>query len=265
METILSNIVLAPCGKRPVFWSRGTRHARVLSILCCLAALNGCGRAVNRSAERRVRDMLPTVLGPARLYTVHVTNSAMRTAQGRLSDVTIDGEDIAFRNGLLLDQLHLDLKDVDVDMKRSKVRSIGEAKFTATLTEKSMDEFLAGETPSGETIRDIHVRLADQNMVTLSAERMTLGVGVPFRLTGPVRLAGPARIEIDPTRMTVVGIPISGLPLRFLKRRFESAVDLTGIPFAVQLSSLQTAPGKLTLAGTANTASLVEQTQDGAR
>lgn len=234
-------------------------------LLCVVISMAGCGRAVNRTAERRVRDMLPSVLGPARVYRVHVANSPARTAQGHLSDVIIDGDDVAFRNGLLLDQLHLELKNVDVDIRRNKVRSIGEAHFTAALTEKSLDEFLAGEAPAGETIRGTHVHLGDQNIVTISAERMTLGVGVPFRLTGPIKLAGPAKIEIDATRMTVVGIPITGIPLKYLKRRFESAVDLTGIPFAVHLASLQTTPGKLTLSGTANTASILELAPSNAR
>src|SRR5258708_3885228 len=84
-------------------------------ILIILLLLNGCGRAVNRSAERRIRDILPDLLGPARQYRAHVESSPDRTVQGRLASVTVDGDDVELPNGLLLDRLHLDLKGVEVD------------------------------------------------------------------------------------------------------------------------------------------------------
>src|SRR5579884_1458581 len=90
-------------------------HRAILLLLVLLLGLTGCTRAINRSAERRIRDSLPDLIGPARSYSVHVSGSAERTMQGRLATVTVDGDDVDLPNGLLLDQLHLDLKDVEVD------------------------------------------------------------------------------------------------------------------------------------------------------
>ncbi len=233
----------------------------------CLVSLLlfcGCGRAINRSAERRIREALPNLLGSARQYQVHVDGAADRTLRGHLASVTIDGDDVQLANGLLLDQLHLELKGVDVDLNRGQLRHIQEARFTATVGEVGLDEFMAGEAPPGETYRNVRFTLRN-GLVTIRGERIVLGVGVPFALTGPLRLVGPTRIEIDPKHLTLVGIGISGLPLRFLKNRFESAIDLSSLPFPVQLTSVQAEMGRLTLSGTADTNALLLRAQEPAR
>jgi hypothetical protein len=232
-----------------------------LTLLTLFPLLVGCGRAINRTAERRIRDALPNILGPARQYRVHVENSPTRTIEGRLSNVTVDGDDVQLSNGLLLDQLHLDLQDMEVDTHSHQVRKIGSARFVATIGEAGLDEFLAGESPQGDTIRKTRVSLGDRNIVTIASERVTLGVGIPFQITGPLRVAGPRRNEIDAARMVVVGIPISGMPLRFLKQRFESGLDLSQLPFPVQITSVQTTRGRLMLAGTADVTALLRNAQ----
>src|SRR5262249_45288208 len=122
-------------------------------------------------------------------------------------------------------------------------------------------QYFAGEAPEGETFRKVRLTLME-NQVTIQGERIVLGLGVPFQLTGPIRLAGPTRIEIDPTHLTVIGIPLAGLPLRFLKSRFESAVDLSTLPFPIQLTDVQATAGKLTLMGSADTEALLRRTTE---
>jgi hypothetical protein len=247
-------------GEFPVPISATKRHylSLLMIVTLCLA---GCGRAINRSAERRLREALPDLLGPARQYQVHVDSAPGSTLRGHMANVTINGDDIELRNGLLLDQLHLDLKGVDVDVDHGRLRNIQEAGFVAMVGEASLDEFLAGEAPAGETFRNIGFTLRD-NRVTIRGERVVLGVGVPFQITGPLQLAGPQRIRIDPQRLTLVGISLTGLPLRFLKSRFESAIDLSSLPFPVQLTSAQSTAGRLILAGTVDTTALLHQAQE---
>lgn len=229
-------------------------------VLALTTQLIGCARPINRAAERRIRDALPDLIGPARQYRAHVENAPDQTIQGRLATVLIDGDDVELPTGLVVDRLHLELKGVEVDTARKAVRRVREAQFTITISQKTLDQFLVGEMPEGETIRNTRVALGN-DAVTISAERVVLGVGVPFHLTGPLRVAGPQRVEIDPTRLTVVGIPISGLPLRFLKSRLESGVDLSRLAFPVQLTGVQTLPGQLTLRGTADVEAILQQAQ----
>ncbi len=244
-----------------------TKKTFSFAFKCCAALLpilvlmaGGCGRAVNRGAERRVRDALPDLLGPAKQYRVHVGSAPGRTVQGRLGTVTIDGVDVRLSNGLLLDLLHLDLRGVAIDTRRGRVERVESAAFSATLGEASLDEFLAGESPPDSPLRKVRLHLAD-NAVTIAGQRVILGLDAPFQLTGPVRVAGPQRIEIDPTRLTVVGIPFQGVVLRFLKGRFESAIDLSRLPFPVRLSSVQAAPGRLILQGSADVSPLLDRAQ----
>jgi hypothetical protein len=232
-----------------------------LALLAGVLALTGCTRTVNRTAERKIRDVLPDVLGPARQYRVHVDSAPGNTVAGRIAAVTIDGDDVQLPNGLLVDQVHLELKGIDLDTKAQRVRSVREARFTMTVGENSLNEFLAGEAPEGETIQKLRLTL-NSGRVTLSAERVVLGVGVPFRFTGPLRLLPPNRIELDPTRFEVVGIPITGKPLRFLKERFENSLNLSALPLPVQLSSVTTTQARVTLSGTADVAALLHRAQE---
>jgi hypothetical protein len=238
-----------------------TRSLAFMALLLGVAALCGCTRTVNRTAERKIRDVLPDVLGPARQYRAHVDSAPGNTVAGRLAAVTIDGDDVQLPNGLLMDQIHLELKGIDLDTKAQRVRSVREARFTATVGENSLNEFLAGEAPDGETIQKLRLTL-NSGRVTLSAERIVLGVGVPFSFTGPLRLLPPRRIELDPTRFVVVGLPITGKPLQFLKERFENSLDLSALPFPVQITSVTTTKGQLTLSGTADVAALLRRAQE---
>lgn len=228
-------------------------------ILLLLLLLTGCERAVNRSAERRIRDALPDLLGPARQYRAHVESAPDRTVQGRLARVTVDGDDVELPNGLLLDQLHLELQGVEVDTGRRRVEKVREARFTANISEATLNHFLVGEMPEGETIRNTRLGLSD-NMVTITAERVVLGLGVPFRLSGPVHLTG-RRVELDPQRLVVIGIPISGRPLQFLLQKFEAGVDLSVLPFPVQVTDVQVRQGAVLLSGTADVETILKQAQ----
>jgi hypothetical protein len=245
-----------------------TRHGFRLAdfaaivVVCSLTA--GCGRTVNRSAERHIRDLLPDLIGNARQYRVHVNGDAGAAAQGKLAFVTVDGDDIQMTNGLLIDHLHLEMTNVNADLVHKQLRSVGSASFTASIGEASLDEFLAGESPDSEpgTLRNVHISLR-RNQVTISAERVLLGASIPFRAYGPLRLSGPHRIELDPTRLVVVGIPISGVPLEFLKRRFESAIDLSSLPVPILLHQVHTENRTLIMTGVPDIAAILRNRADG--
>ena len=237
--------------------------ATLLVVLGCFLLLlcMGCGRTINRAAERRIRDALPDILGPARQYKAHVANAPERTVQGRLASVEIDGDGVQLSNGLILDHLHLDLKGVEVDTGQKRVKQIREALFTATIRQADLDEYLAGESPIGETLKEVRLTLMANNQVTLTGKRLVLGLGVPFRMTGPLRVVTPQKIELDSTRLVVIGIPISGGPLHFLKQRFESAMDLSTLPIPIQVTQVQTEKGKLILSGTADVVAILQRTK----
>jgi len=245
------------------------RRIQIIRLATVVVALGGlvlaagsCGRVVNRTAERRIREALPDAIGPARQYRVHIDNAPLRSIEGKFANVTIDGDDVQFPTGILLDSLHIELKQVDIDSRHHKVRHIGDARFTIIVSDRSLDQYLAGEAPAGETIRKTRVLFGANNIVTVSGERVTLlNVGVPFRLTGPVRAASATRIEIDPRRLVVAGIPFSGGILRFFKNRIESSLDLRQFPTPIMLTSVTTEPGRMILSGSVDGEALVARAQ----
>lgn len=235
-----------------------------LLVFCVVSLVGpGCGRTVNRTAERRIREALPDLLGTARQYRVHVEGAPGHTLSGQLACVIIEGDDVELNNGLLLDHLHLELDGVDYDTGRRQVRDIKTASFEAMISENSMDQYLAGEAPQGEKIRNVRVAFGKGNSVTIAAERVTLGLGVPFRLSGPLRVVGKRSLEFDADRLVLIGIPITGAPLRFLLDRLVTGSNLSTLPFPVQLAEVRTSPGSLTLSGTADVPALLKRVQSG--
>ena len=229
--------------------SIGPAARRICLIAVATTCLAGCGRAINRSAERRIRDLLPDLVGNARQYRVHVEGADSETARGKLRSISVDGMDINLSNGLLLDSLHLDMMQVQADLEHKQLKSVGSAHFTASIGEPALDEFLAGESPEGETLRNLRITIRE-GTVTIRGERVVLGLGVPFRAYGPLRLAGSEAIELDPNKLVVIGIPISGAPLRFIKKKFESAMDLSSLPIPLRLDGVEMHNRKLILSGT---------------
>lgn len=240
------------------------RLLSLAAIACFVWSGTGCTRVVNRTAERRIREALPDALGPAREYRVHVENAPLQSVAGKFANIAIDGDDVRFPTGILLDGLHIDLKNVDIDTGRRRVRHVGEANFTITVSDRSLDQFLAGEAPAGENIRHTRVTFGDNNTVAVTGERVTvLNVGIPFRLTGPIRAASATRVEIDPRRLDVAGIPLSGVILNFFKSRIESSLDLRQLPVPVQLASVTTQRGRMILSGSVDAEALLARAQAG--
>lgn len=222
----------------------------------------GCNRPINREAEKRVKAVLPELLGPARQYAVRVDGGWDRTVRGKLRKVAIDGYDVELSSGLIVDQLRLDLDNVDVDLDRKRVRSVGAARFTATIGKKTLDEFLAGESPEGETLKNTRITLEDNNRVTIASQRVVLGVGVPFTVSGRVSVGGAQKIAFDAQGATVATIGVPGFVVDYLKNRFVSGVELRSLAFPVTLTDVQTRSGFLTLTGTVDAAALLQRAQE---
>src|SRR5437016_216109 len=55
---------------------RFIRPYAAATIVALMVVVPGCGRPINRTAERRIRDALPGYIGPARVWRAHVDNPA---------------------------------------------------------------------------------------------------------------------------------------------------------------------------------------------
>ncbi len=228
------------------------------ALLMGLLLVNGCARPVNRAAERRIREALPSLLGPAKAYRVHVESSPLNTISGRLARVLVDADDLQLPNGLLVQHLHLDLKGVDFDTQHKQLRHIDSAHFLAAVDENALTLYLIGQETEELNLQDLQIHILPNNILRIAGKRTVLGVGVPFSISGPVRLVGADRIELDPEHLTLVGIRVPDLLFGFIKSRFESAITLSNLPFPIHLTALHTQPGQLILEGDADVGKMAD-------
>ncbi|MCC6731242.1 MAG: DUF2993 domain-containing protein [Chthonomonadales bacterium] len=234
---------------------RGRTAAAIAACAIAAAMLTvGCTRPINRAAERRIRDALSRYVGPARAWRAHVDNPAERTVRGRIGRVSIEGERVGMGQNLVLDTLEIEMRDVDVDVGSSRVRSIGPTSFRAVVREADLNAYLrSAEDGSDAAARVERVELRN-GALRISATYAVLGGRVPFRATVAPRLAGPTRLEFDPRRMSVAGVPVP-LPagvLAWLARRLDAGFDFGALPFPLRVTAFTVADGAITVDGNAD-------------
>ena len=232
--------------------SRTDTNWRIASAVGILVLSAGCGRVVNRTVERRIREALPRTFGPAKDYRVHVASPMGRTLRGQLGTVTVDGDDVKLASGMVLEGLNLDLKDVDVDVKQKRLREIKESRFRIVIRDSAIDRFLVGKSLRGETVKNAHITFGEGNSLTVKADRIVDGATVPVSAVGSLKIRDPQHVGVDLTSLSVVGAPVEGPELEVVRSALENAIDLSRLPLHIRLTRIGTSRGTLLLEGTAD-------------
>lgn len=225
----------------------------LLSLLTLLVLTTGCARTINRSAERKIRDALPSYIGPARAWRAHVENPPERTIQGRLRDITIDGEQVQLRQTIVCDSLRIEMRDAVVDTARQRLRSVGLTTFAAVIGEQNLNDYLRRDPPEDEPVRIQRVQLR-QGAIYVEATRYLLGVHWPFTLTVEPRLVSETRLDFDPERMSVLGlrVPLPATVLRWFARRLNQGFDFSTLPFPLRVTRFWVEAGRVRVEGVAD-------------
>lgn len=239
---------------------RTTRHPLgiclpvwVVLLSACLLA-TGCGRTINRAAERRIRDALPQYIGPAHVWRAHVENPPERTIRGKLSQISIDGEGVDFGEIIRLEQLHLDMRDATFDVGARRLTSVASTSFQAAINERDLNEYLRKfPPPNEEPVRIKRVWLRPGHLYA-EGTRWALGKAWPFTATSEPSLVSKTRVKFDVDKMSVVGltVPLPSSWLRWLSHRLSQGFDFTTLPFPLQLDTFKVDSGRLTVSGTAD-------------
>lgn len=228
--------------------------AYMLALSGTLSVVLGCGRTINRTAERKIRDALPGYIGPARVWRAHVENPPERTMRGRLSVVTIDGEGVDLKQTVTLDTLHIEMHDTEVDSGRQQLKKVGSTTFLAVVTEQGLNEYLRrNPPPDEEPIRITHVQLRNGKLYA-EGTRSVLGKDLPFTSLVEPQLVSPTRLFFDPDRMSFLGLPVP-LPqvvLKWLSRRLSQGFDFSTMPFPLQITRFRVEAGRLYIEGSAD-------------
>lgn len=244
------------------FDARRLAAALWCSLPACIAILSaGCSRTINRAAERAIRDRLPRLVGDARTWRAHVDNPAGQTIEGRLHRVTVDGEHVNLGGAIYLDRLHVEIRNLVVDVASKRVIAIGSASFVATVSQSDLADYASPWSSTSEAgIQIRSIRLKPQ-VVSVAAVRRALGVDWPFEIDVEPRLEPPDRLEFDWDRMRVAGLPMP-LPqavLRWIGRRLASGFDLSQLPFPVLVRGFAVLPGRVVIWGDANVQELLNR------
>jgi hypothetical protein len=223
-------------------------------LLLLLALTTGCGRTINRTAERKIRDVLPTYIGSAKEWRAHVDNPADRTLHGSLRSVTIDGTDVHLRQIVTCDTLHIEMQNVEVDTRSQRIKSVGQTLFTATISERSLNDYLKqNPPPDDEPVRIKWVNLKP-GVLHVEATRWLLGRAWPYTMNVEPRLSSPTHLDFDPDRMTALGlkVPLPKSVLRWFAKRLSEGFDFSTLPFPLILQEFHVEQGRMTLTGTAD-------------
>jgi hypothetical protein len=215
--------------------------------------LTGCTRTINRTAERKIRDVLPEYIGPARVWRAHVDNNPERTIRGRLARVTIDGEEVRLKDTVDLASLHVQMEAVEVDTRRQLLKSVGSTTFRAVVGEAAVNDYLRRTDPPDDNTKFRVIRLAD-NRLRVYATYRVVGQNLDWSAEVEPRIASPTRLEFDPDRFSILGlrVPLPRSILVWLARRLSDGLDLSRLPFPVRITAFRVEPGRLTFEGTAD-------------
>ena len=247
MVARVMNLNLNASGKIRFFLS-------IIVILLPLVLSVGCARVVNRTAERKIRDILPIYLGPAKVWRAHVDNPPLRTIEGRLSKITIDGEDVQLHNQITCQSLHIVMDNVDIDPLQRKLKSVGKTTFQVTLDQNSLNQYIrANPLPPDQRI-GIRMIGARKGVLILYLDYMLLGKRIPFTISATPILTSPTTLEMEPDRMTVEGlhVPLPESWLRYLAKYVNHAFDFSSLPFPVYLNQFTVDRNRIELSGSAD-------------
>jgi hypothetical protein len=224
----------------------------------------GCSRTINRAAERRIRDILPEVVGPARSWRAFVRSSPINTVRGRLGDVDIEGEDVELAGIVRCARLRLHLRQVAVDTLQGEVESIAATHFEAVVDEAAVNDYLkASPPPADEPVRIESVRLLD-GRIYARGTRWLLGRAWPFTTSVEPELVNGTRLLFDPLRISIVGVrvPLPASWLSWLARRLSDGFDFRELPFPVRIRRFEVRRGQLLIQGTADVAEILRRSRE---
>ncbi len=221
-------------------------------LLAAFTSLLGCTRVVNRAAERRVRDQLATLLGPATKWLAHIDNPAERTVAGRIEQLTITGSGVRLRDTITCEVLEIVMRDMRIE--RDHVTEVGVTTFRARITEADLNRYLQ-EAPAeeAEPTRIKSVTVSNGKLVA-KATRRILGREFPYTVSVNPRLASVEQLVFEPNTMTILGLPVPlpAVALRWLAAKLSDGFDFSKLPFPVRVTHFTAEDGAVELRGFAD-------------
>lgn len=223
-----------------------TRLLPLVLLLLLLAA--GCGRPIERVAEKRLNERLRSLIGPADRYATRVRGGES-LLRGRARSVHVDGWNVRVTEDLIFDAVAFDLADVEADRDTGQIRRLGSVAFAAELGEENLMRYVRSRRIN---IPELRLRL-DESAITVSGRPEVFGFS-PARVSVSGNLAprpggSGTLLDFTPSRARVAIVPIPGPVLRYVAERLNPVLDLSTFPIPVRVSGAEVQNGRLRVRG----------------
>lgn len=233
------------------------RTFSALALLSIGGALWGCGHPVQETAAHKIADALPSVLGPASHYEVQVDGDPFALARGRARGVHIQGRDVQLSPKITLDTLNADAADVSFDTKTRRLSHVGATRFTATMDQAHLTEYLAQSKP---LLPNLVVTLGDSD-VEARVPVTFLGLHTTAALAGTFvpNSGDPSRLDFVTRGAQVGPVPLPAGLVNLAVDQLNPVISLTGLKAPLTITRSGVEHGRLVLQGMADLNGLVHE------
>jgi hypothetical protein len=230
------------------------RQPAALALLLLFAlgvGTTGCSsRFLQRMVERRLRNRLTSLIGPADRYTVSITGTDdSDLVLGRVRRLEVSGEGVRIGGELPIERFEMRLEHLRYTGASPDLIGVGESDLRVELSQASLNDYLA----EGRKENSVQARFVDGRLVL----RMTLklfGVPTPLVATGRLELEGEKRIVFRADTVEAPNAPLLGGGKMLVERQFNPLIDMEALHVPVRLKTLSVVDGHILLRGEADLA-----------
>jgi hypothetical protein len=233
-----------------MFTRRAVPIASALALFVAIACgATGCSsRLLQGSVERRLRNRLATLIGPAQRYTVSISGTDdADLVLGRIRRLEVAGQNVRIGGKFLLQRFELRLEHLRYGGARTDLISVRESDLLVEFTEASLNEYLtAHHSRSGVQAR------FESESVTLSSSIRFFGVPTPIQAMGRLEIEGAKRIVLRAERVEAPNARLAGPSKLLVERQLNPLVDMQELGVPVRLTDLQVLDGRIIIRGAAD-------------
>ncbi len=226
------------------------RRLSAITSAAGLLTLTGCAHPVQQTAAHKIADALPGVIGPAARYDVQVDGDPFALARGRARGIHIQGRSVQLSPDLTVDTLTADAADVSFDRSSRKLTSVGQTRFTATLSQPHLAAYLAASKP---LLPGLSITLRSDDV--LAAVPVTfLGLNTTAALAGTVRpsLSDPTRLDFVANGAQIGAVPLPAGLINLALDRLNPVITLSDLRVPLAVTQAEIRDSRLVLGGTAD-------------
>ncbi len=166
----------------------------------------GCVNPVRDKVETSIAHSLPSVIGPARSYTVRADGPTLGMINGRLDELDITGVDVKLKNGMAVSRLSVSVKDIAFDRRRNKITRAGTTTYSASLSEAELSKCLVARY---KNIPGLKIGLR-KGYLDISAKPGLSVVSTTVRADAQLRIRDQRILALDLKELNLAGVEAPG-------------------------------------------------------